>query len=476
MGSDEGTPTRTVPSGGAVAAPSPAETLADPGAKRASDAGVTVAHDVGRTLPQAAVPPSSFDLEPVSSVLRSGTAPPSSRFVDQGEIGRGGMGSVHRVQDETLLRTVAMKRLDPHLATMPQRLHGFIEEAQIQAQLDHPNVVPIHEIGQDPTGSLYFTMKLVQGRSLAEWLRDPARPVGSPERLADGIDVFLKACDAVAFAHSRGVFHRDLKPDNIMVGAFGEVYVMDWGLAKVVGHEVRLSGVAPPAEITGPFGTPAYMSPEAAYGLQAETDERTDVFGLGAVLYAIVTGQPPYPGDDVESILRAARKGAYVPVETALRGAGVSRRLVRILQKALARTREERHHSVSELRVDVQRFLRGGLHLPRVAFPAGTPIVVEGDVGDTAYIIVSGECEAYKVVHGQRKVLRRMGAGEVFGETAVLSELPRTATVEAITAVTALVVSRAALEEGLGLDSWLGTLVKALAHRFRELDWRLHGG
>jgi serine/threonine-protein kinase len=218
------------------------------------------------------------------------------------------------------------------------------------------------------------------------------------------------------------------------------------------------------------------MSPEAANGLHDQTDARTDVFGLGTVLYAIVTGAAPYHGDDVDALLRAARRGAYVPVEEAAGHVAVPKRLARILEKALARERDDRHQSVAELRAEVHQFMRGGLHLPRVSFPAGARIVIEGELGDTAYIVVTGECEAYKTSNGQRLVLRRMGAGEVFGETGVISELPRTASVDAVTPVTALVISRAALEEGLGLDTWLGTLVKALALRFRELDQRLHGG
>ncbi|MFI5300368.1 MAG: cyclic nucleotide-binding domain-containing protein [Polyangiales bacterium] len=122
----------------------------------------------------------------------------------------------------------------------------------------------------------------------------------------------------------------------------------------------------------------------------------------------------------------------------------------------------------------MQRFLRGGLHLPRRAFPAGSPIVVEGDVGDAAYVLVRGTCEASTLVDGQRRVLRRMGPGDIFGEMAILSDLPRTATVEAVDDVTVLVVDRASLSEELGSTTWLGALVKALASRFREVDSELH--
>jgi len=402
-------------------------------------------------------------------------APLDERYVDMGEVGRGGVGRVHEVRDTRLQRSVAMKRLDPLLVAEPSRAAQFIEEAQIQAQLDHPNVAPIHDLGVDAQGGVYFTMKLVRGTSLSDWLLDPARAPGSPERLGEGIDVFLKACDAVAFAHSRGVLHRDLKPENIMLGEFGEVYVVDWGLAKATGDQVVVSGSDPTlSDGRSVIGTPAYISPEAARG--EALDERTDVFGLGAILYVIVTGRTLYKASTLLDVLIDASEGAVVPPEEVLGEASVSKKLLRIVGRALAFAPADRYASVVALRGDVHQFLRGGLNMPRRAFEAGARIVVEGDAGDQAFIIVEGTCEAYKTVAGVKRTLRQMGPGEVFGETAVLSDSPRTATVEALSPVTVLVIERATLEEGLGFDTWLGTLVKALARRFRELDARMTAG
>jgi serine/threonine-protein kinase len=250
---------------------------------------------------------------------------------------------------------------------------------------------------------------------------------------------------------------------------------MDWGLALLVRDVVRTTRDQNRPEAWSSVGTPAYMSPEAALADSSDFDERTDVFGLGAILYQVVTGTTPHGGASPEETLASAKLGKVRDPETMLGGVGVSKRLIRILQKALARDRDDRHQSAAELKSDVQRFLRGGLYLPRQGFSKGESIVVEGEIGDAAYVIVSGECEAFKTIDGQKRVLRRMGPGEVFGETAVLSELPRTASVAAIDNVTVLVVDRVALEEGLGLDTWLGTLVRALAMRFRELDAEIHG-
>jgi len=148
------------------------------------------------------------------------------------ELARGGMGHVHPATDRNLLRHVAMKRLDPRYATKTFYRDSFIAEGQITGQLEHPNIVPVHELAVDGNGIPYFTMKLVQGVSFDKWLKK--RPPGTVERIAGGIEVLLKVCDALAYAHHRGVVHRDLKPANIMVGDFGQVYLMDWGLAKLV--------------------------------------------------------------------------------------------------------------------------------------------------------------------------------------------------------------------------------------------------
>src|SRR5262245_47337960 len=266
-------------------------------------------------------------------------------YQGRGEIGRGGMGVVHRVHDERLHREVAMKVLAAPLAREPARVESFVEEARIAGQLEHPHIVPVHELGEDDRGQPYFTMKLVRGRSLLEWLDDPARPPGSPDRLQEGLEIFLKACDAIQFAHSHGVIHRDLKPGNVMVGEFGEVYVMDWGAARTTRAD------HPGAAREKAVGTPRYMAPEQARAARDEQDERTDVFGLGAVLYEIVTGLPPYPryleGDE---LLAAARRGEVRAPGVAVRGSTVSPPILRIIRKALARDRADRHASVAELK------------------------------------------------------------------------------------------------------------------------------
>lgn len=389
------------------------------------------------------------------------------------EIGRGGMGRIHPATDRNLLRHVALKRLDRELAKVPMYKDGFIAEAQMTGQLEHPNIVPVHELSVSEEGVPYFTMKLVQGVNFDEWLRDPARPPGSTARLEDGLEVFLKVCDAVAYAHHRGVIHRDLKPENVMVADFGQTYLMDWGLARLT-RTKPASGSRSQMEAPGPVGTPTHMAPEQARGNPQEMDERSDVFGLGAILYEIVSGKLPYGEErDVDSVLERAQSGQVVPIDVACLGVGVSKRIRVIVDKAVAPNPSDRYQSVVELQTDVRNFLRGGLHLPRRVFPPGSVIIREGDVGDAAYLIVSGRCKVSRRIEGGHEVLGTMVAGDVFGEVALLLEEPRAATIEAEDNVTVLVLDQRTLATGLGADGWTGALVRALAQRFRDLEQKL---
>jgi hypothetical protein len=266
------------------------------------------------------------------------------------EIGHGGMGAVLRGHDPDLRRDLAVKVLLPELRHSPDVLRRFAEEAQIGGQLQHPGVVPVYEVGGAADQQPYFTMKLVKGRTLAALLaerRDPGQDLARFEH------IFEQVCQTMAYAHSKGVIHRDLKPANVMVGAFGEVQVMDWGLAKVL----TAADAAPPASVirtsrseaagdqTKPGwvgGTPAYMAPEQAAGEAERLDERCDVFGLGAILCEILTGQPPYgAAGDPDVLFKAARAdlaGAYARLDAC----GADGELIRLARGALAAEPTER--------------------------------------------------------------------------------------------------------------------------------------
>jgi serine/threonine protein kinase len=392
------------------------------------------------------------------------------------EVGHGGMGHVHPATDRNLLRKVALKRLDQELAREPMYRDGFIAEAQITGQLQHPNILPVHELAVSNKGIPYFTMKLVHGVGFDEWLRDASRRPGTRERLQDGLDIFLKVCDAVAYAHHRGVVHRDLKPENIMVASFGQVYVIDWGLARLTKTRPA-SGEYSQMEAPGEVGAPAYMAPEQARGNPADMDERSDIFSLGAVLYEIVSGQLPYGNMfDPDAVVEKARRGEVIVIDRFADRYAIPKRLRDIVNKAIAPLPDDRYQRVMDLQQDLREFLRGGLYFPHKTFAPGSLIIREGDSGDSAYMIVSGQCRAFRTVDAAQggapteETLATMGAGDVFGEIALLLDEPRAASVEAVDQVTVLVIDKKTISEGFGIDSWTGSLVRALAQRFRTLE------
>ncbi len=390
------------------------------------------------------------------------------------ELGRGGMGRIHPATDRNLLRHVALKRLDKAMAVEPFYRNGFIAEAQMTGQLEHPNIVPVHELAVTDEGVPYFTMKLIRGQNLDRWLRDPFRRPGSTERLQEGLEIFLKVCDALAYAHHRGVIHRDIKPENIMVADFGQVYLMDWGLARLTKSR-PISDTFSQMDAPGAVGTATYMAPEQARGNPDEMDERSDVFGMGAVLYELVAGRHPYGNThDPEVALERARDGQVVPIDEVAGHLGVSKRIRQIVDKAVAPNPDDRYQTVIELQSDVRAFLRGGLHLPSEVYEPGSVIIREGDLGDRAYMIVRGTCRVTRDLHAggttEQEVIGDMGAGDVFGEMALLLDEPRAATVTAVDRVAVLVLDKRTMQDGLGVDGWSGALVRALAQRFRDLE------
>jgi serine/threonine protein kinase len=304
-------------------------------------------------------------------------------------IGTGAMGAVLQVRDRNIDRTVAMKVvLDQHHAT-PQKLQRFLQEARILGQLEHPNIVPIHELGVDDQGRLYYTMKLLRGRPLREILeriRDGNAELAAQYPLSTLLTVFLKLCDAVAYAHSRGVIHRDLKPENVMVGDYGEVVLMDWGLAKrireaetITPADGDLTNNSPSPVLTRDgmvLGTPHFMSPEQAAGRIQDIDERTDVFALGGILYNLLTLHPPFPGNSAHEVIQKARQAA-VPPPTAYQtnghqepgvtphplphcpGGRIPVTLATIAMKALAGDPSHRYQSASALAEDLRAYEAG---------------------------------------------------------------------------------------------------------------------
>jgi len=324
-------------------------------------------------------------------------------FVFGKRIAQGGMGAILEADDCKLGRTIAVKIMLDGRDKDEGAKQRFIQEAAVLGKLEHPNIVPIHDLGRDSAGNLYYTMKLVKGRTLQDIINDlrAEKPEALEHYTLDRLlTIFLKVCDALAFAHAQKIIHRDLKPENVMVGEFGEVLVMDWGIAKILDGRSEIGEVdalASPANasVSGSYtatlegsvmGTPQYMSPEQAQGEIAEMDARSDIFSLGGILYAILTLRPPVEGKDVWEVLDKVSQANITPPTTfgvAATGKGepgaigkvlearkitplphipagrVPNALSAVAMKALSLEKSQRYQNVATFSADIEKYQGG---------------------------------------------------------------------------------------------------------------------
>jgi hypothetical protein len=266
------------------------------------------------------------------------TPEPGTEYELLSVIGEGGMGVVYSARQASIDRTVAIKMLKPDIASHAEQREKFLSEAVVTGDLDHPNIVPIYDLGANEKGALFYSMKRVEGT--------PWMAVVEQKSTGENIEILMKVADAVAFAHSRGVIHRDLKPENVMLGDFGEVLVMDWGLA-LSNDSFRKSGSITQTSSMG--GTPAYMAPEMATGPIDRINLLSDVYLLGAILYEVVAGHPPHTGKNVMNCLFAAARNEIQPTER-------KGELLDIALQAMSTCQEERHASVQDFQNAIRKY------------------------------------------------------------------------------------------------------------------------
>lgn len=419
----------------------------------------------------------------------------SERYRWLGEVNRGGMGVILGARDPIIGRRVAIKVLRPELERDERALDEFSQEAQVTGQLDHPNIVPIYDFGTSAK-SPFMVMKWVAGKSLAQLLKSDRQAAQGPDQLKWFVQIVLRMCDALSFAHSRGVIHCDLKPENLMVGDHGQVYLMDWGMALVKSEHGGLprrdgsggadadgaaiawdesdslvtTAISLEGRVGQARGTPAYMAPEQVFGLIDEIDERTDVFGVGGVLCEVLLGEPP---NNQRTLVGSGTPGRnWRPPTESPMWSQLPPELCRIASKALAPKREDRYPSIAALRRDLEQFLEGGGWFETRVYHAGDAIVTEGERGDTAYIIERGACEVFRMLDGERTLVRRLEPGDVFGEMAVFSGGIRTATVVATGDVTVKLITGESLNRELDRNPWVAAFVRSLARMLRETEER----
>ena len=291
---------------------------------------------------------------------KEGLSEAPGRYHGEREYASGGMGRILVAYDTHLGREVALKELA--IEKRPGAAARFMHEARVTGQLEHPSIIPVYELGRRADGTHYYTMRLVRGKSLSEAVNTAATMQTRLKLLPH----FLNLCQAIAYAHSRGIIHRDIKPGNVMIGEFGETVVIDWGLAKRLTEPDEFGEDAEhAAEIHSPhthhgqiMGTPPYMSPEQASGAVDCVDKRSDVFSLGAVLYEILSGITPFEGTSTSVMMAPAGKRHLLPLRECAPGAPSE--LAAICERAMASDPEDRYQSAEEMAEEIQRFQSGG--------------------------------------------------------------------------------------------------------------------
>ncbi len=377
------------------------------------------------------------------------------RYTVVERLGDGGMGVVYRVQDDAG-QPFAIKRLHAEVAADAKPLARFEREAAAHALLVHPNIATLYAVGATEDGGLCFVLEYVAGEDVGDTLeRGPLPP-------SMAVTIARQALSGLHHAHQFGIVHRDLKPENILLAGWPEapaVKLIDFGVVKP--H----TGDDFDTEVGTILGTPHYMAPEQARGQRDALDERTDVFGVGALLYEMLTGAPPYDQETEPLRLVHALRCEFVPPEQRRPELMLPGALTAIVHRAMAPDPKDRFPNIVALKEELLKQYRG-FDFPERRVAKGDLVIREDEPGDEMYLVLAGRLEA-KV--GDRSV-RVMGPGETFGELALLRDSPkRTASVIALEDSRLCVISRRLLEEELSATKpWMSTLLRTLAGRFED--------
>ncbi len=407
------------------------------------------------------------------------------RYIVRRQIARGGMGILFSVYDRDFQRHSVMKVLRPDVKRDTMLIRTFVREARITGQLEHPNIVPVHDLGTIAEEGPFFTMKHVQGEPLNKIISHIEKE--DPEYLERYdvialLEIFRKVCDAVAFAHAKRILHRDIKPHNIMVGDYGEVYLMDWGLAKNIGEittEIHVGDIlGKPAGAPGTIvlkGSPGYMSPEQAGGGDQVLDERSDMFLLGSTLYHMFTFFPPYIGTSISNILKCARDCDYLrPDEVALSPMQIPEDLSRIINKCMSKRKDDRYQNIDELVEEIDALIYGRMESQCRVLKKGEMLIKEGEEGNECYIIESGKIEIFKGEGENKIVLNMLGPGDILGEMALITHDERSASAQVIEDAEVLVLNEDLFQRNLTrLPPWMTSAIMTLARRLANADRQL---
>jgi len=408
------------------------------------------------------------------------------------QLGQGGMATIYKAYHIGLKRFTVLKVVLPEIMNDSDLATRFVEEARITSQLQHQNIVPVNDIGILNNERIYYCMNFIEGEELEVILRQLSQGNEEYEKkynLFALLTIFRKVCDACAFAHSKEILHRDIKPENVMVGRFGDVYLMDWGLAARENKDQAPAESSMNDDLSQSTAiikllddrdqfiraTPAYMSPEQAYGETTYLDQRTDIFLLGATLYAIATLCEPYTGESVREAMSYARTCNFISPAERAPDRNIPDDLCRIIDKAMACKPDDRYQSVNELCVDIDALMKGHAISIQKSFRSGSFLIKEGEIGNEAYVITNGQVEVYKVIDGIKVHLRDLGPGDCVGELAVIAPAPRSATVMALVDVDVIVINKDIIKQGIELlPPWMTKILQTLVEHLREATDNIH--
>lgn len=400
-----------------------------------------------------------------------------------GELGQGAVGVVDRVFDARLGRVVARKTLRSELLADENAVRTFVNEAKILGQLDHGAVIPIFDAYVNEDGAPVYTMREIAGVSLTRALQmKRSTGVCTPISLDRTLKIISQLCDAMSHAHDRGVLHLDLKPENIIVLPHDQVVLVDWGAARLYDVEKAAERLTDTDDL-GRFltleedeellvGTPRYMSPEQTIERRSDLRPASDVFSLGVIFYQMLTGQLPFQATNLEEIMREVRMTR--PPEPREVDLGIHGRLNSIVMRMLAKDVSDRYGSMEEVLLDLEEFRSTAAEFPIAEFAAGETLFAEGDDGDYAGVVVSGEVEIWTTADGERQVLGRVVEGEALGELALLRDANRSASATALSDTRIRMISGEALmSEVEKLSPWILAILSGVVERFVDRSDRL---
>lgn len=405
------------------------------------------------------------------------------RYLSLKLLGEGGFAQVRSFFDRALNRVIAVKELKPSCSQDPDLLNAFVNEAKLVSYLDHPGIVSVFDTFLAGPDKPCYTMQMVEGRTLTSLLSDPrtGHPVSLPFTRA--LEIFMKMSETLAYAHDRGVIHLDLKPDNIMIGRYGEVLIMDWGSAKIYDERPYKAYLGRFMDEPGNLslkkeseclvlGTPSYMAPEQFKIRRNQCTPAADVFAAGIILYQMLTGTNPFCAVELEDIRHLVENHNPQPVHEI--NVDIPLRLSQICEKALEKSIVNRYRNCHELVDDIKQCHDSCEAFISKSYNAGDIIFDEGAIGEYAFIIASGKVEISKIHDGTPKVLAVLGKNEIVGELAIFSKQPRSATARAIEPTTIRIMNKADVDRELDkLSPWVGRMITGLSTRFIGLNEKL---